>query len=809
MPGRLKMRRSLPLINVLALVAWSAEVLAAPTVVGRVGLVAAGQLGADALGTGTPDGRALVTVRVPGGAARLRQAGLDARALAGDFADLRASADDLRRLLALPDVVTVEERRLLHPLLDASGPAIGAPAARLETGLDGSGALVALIDTGVDFRHADLRNADGTTRVAAILDYMHERSNLHPELPDYNGGAVWLQPDIDATLAADGTGTQPAVAVAEQDTNGHGTHVAGIAASNGLATGNGLPAGRYVGVAPGAGIIAVQGTHGDATFTDSDVIAGCRFAVDEAQRLGRPVVANLSLGSNTGPHDGTSDLEAALDQLFPADQPGRALVIAAGNEGGRDQHAGAWALDGSVTSVVDLSPSSQADAQLAFEVWHTGTFAISVVSPAGHHYGPVAPGVVFNGPMTSEGEVLVDNGASSGPRPDGRQAASIVVEGPAGGAPASGSWALVFDGQAPRWDVWISDEPSAATPAHFVDHVAEDDRLDMPSTAHNAVVVGSFVTRNQWTTVDGTAATRSAIVGNPSSFSSSGPTADDRFAPDVLAPGEYVVSALSTDASPDSPTSAFFVAPGNHLTWGDDGVHAILRGTSQAAPHVTGAIALLFQADPTLTASAVREILRVTAHDGGAGFTPKLGFGKLDVLAAARYVRGARGAAVSATASSVGVSRDVVPPGDETTVVTVTPRADDGMPLGPGHDVTITASAGAPVGDVTDLGSGRYERTFAAHAPRGTTATVKAIVDGVVLAAHPSIYIVNARADIGSPFAAGGGCSLARTTELGGTSAGSTAALLACLAALGAALASARALRRKSRPRRLGRTLDR
>ncbi len=188
--------------------------------------------------------------------------------------------------------------------------------------------------------------------------------------------------------------------------------------------------------------------------------------------------------------------------------------------------------------------------------------------------------------MTSEGEVLVDNGASSGPRPDGRQAASIVVEGPAGGAPASGSWALVFDGQAPRWDVWISDEPSAATPAHFVDHVAEDDRLDMPSTAHNAVVVGSFVTRNQWTTVDGTAATRSAIVGNPSSFSSSGPTADDRFAPDVLAPGEYVVSALSTDASPDSPTSAFFVAPGNHLTWGDDGVHAILRGTSQAAPHV-------------------------------------------------------------------------------------------------------------------------------------------------------------------------------------------------------------------------------
>ncbi|HEX8951436.1 MAG TPA: S8 family serine peptidase, partial [Polyangia bacterium] len=494
MPGRLKMRRSLPLIiNVAALVA-SASALAAPTVVGRVGLVASGQLGADSLAIGARDGRVLVTIRVAGGAARLRQAGFDARALTGEIADLRATPDELRRLVALPGVATIEERRLLRPLLDASGPAIGAPAARAETGLDGSGSLVALIDTGVDFRHADLRNPDGSTRVVALLDYMHPRGDLHPELPDYNGGAVWLQPDIDATLTGEAAGMPAAMPVTEQDANGHGTHVAGIAASNGLASGNGLPAQRYLGVAPGAGIIAVQGTHGDATFTDSDVIAGCRFAAEEGARLRRPVVANLSLGSNSGPHDGTSDLEIALDELFPADVPGRAIVIAAGNEGGRDQHAGGWALDGTVTTSVEVAASAQPDAQLAFELWHTGTFAVTVVSPAGHRYGPVRPGTAFNGPMTSEGQVLVDNGASSGPRADGRQPASVVVEGPAGAAPASGRWSLALDGHASRWDVWISDEPSAGSPAHFVDHVAVDGRLDMPATAHNAIVVGSFVT---------------------------------------------------------------------------------------------------------------------------------------------------------------------------------------------------------------------------------------------------------------------------------------------------------------------------
>jgi subtilisin family serine protease len=802
------MRRTLCLINVVALIVGSGSLWAAPTVVGRVGLVAGGRLAADSLAIGAPDGRVLVTVRVRGGAARLRRAGFDARSLAGDIADLHATADDLRRLFTLPDVVTIEERRILRPLLDASGPAINAPTARAETGLDGTGTLIAVIDTGIDFRHADVRNTDGTTRVAALLDYGHSRGDLHPELPDYNGGALWLQQDIDATLMADASGTPAPIPVIEQDKNGHGTHVAGIAASNGFATGQGLPAGRYVGVAPAAGIVAVQGTHGDATFTDSDVIAGCRFAVDQGARLGRPVVANLSLGSNSGPHDGTSDLEAALDELFPADQPGRALVVAAGNEGGRDQHAGGWALDGSVTTSTDVAASSQPDAQLAFELWHTGTLAITIVSPAGHHYGPVKPGTAFNGPMTSEGQVLVDNGATGGPRPDGRQAASVVVEGPAGAAPAGGRWSLVLAGRASRWDIWISDEPAAATPAHFVDRVAEDDRLDMPATAHNAITVGSFVTRNQWTTIDGAPVLRSAVVDAPSSFSSSGPTADDRFAPDVVAPGEYVLSALSRDASPDSPTSAFFVAPGNHLTWGDDGVHAILRGTSQAAPHVAGTVALLFQADPMLTASAIREILRVTARDDGAGYTPKLGFGKLDVLAAARYLRGARGKTASATSSSVGVSRDVVPPGDDTTVVTVTPRGEDRLPLGPGHGVTITATAGAAVTDVVDLGSGRYERTFAAQAPRGTTAVVTATVDGITLAAHPSIYIVDARAEIGAPFTAGGGCSMISPAHVHATPALFGSIALGVLAALAAA-GSIGALRRKSRRRSPRRTLER
>src|SRR5262245_23133921 len=138
------MRCSLTLLLCL----FCADAAARPVVVGRVGLVAAGSLAADAIGDGTRDGRALVTVRIPGGADALRRAGLDARPLTGEIAELRATTHELRRLIQLPDVLAVEERRILRPLMDVAGPAVGAPAARAETGLDGTGTLIAVVDTG-------------------------------------------------------------------------------------------------------------------------------------------------------------------------------------------------------------------------------------------------------------------------------------------------------------------------------------------------------------------------------------------------------------------------------------------------------------------------------------------------------------------------------------------------------------------------------------------------------------------------------------------------------------------------------------
>ncbi|HEY7953967.1 MAG TPA: S8 family serine peptidase [Polyangia bacterium] len=777
---------------------------AAPRLSPRVRLVASGALAARTIGDpATPqDDRALVTVRVRGGAAALAKAGFVARTLDGnELVAVRADAGELARLSSLPGVIAIEERRILWPLLDAAGPAVHAPEARQESGLDGTGVLVGVVDTGVDVRHADLRSSDGKTRIAALLD-LSESDDRHPELAQF-GGAVWTESEIDAALAAEAAGMMPAVPVGEKDVNGHGTHVSAIAISNGLATARGLPAGRYVGMAPAAELISVQATHGGSAFTDVDVLDGCRFAVFEAGALSRPLALNLSLGGPGGAHDGSTNLEQGLDALFPADQPGRVLVVAAGNDGLRDLHAGGFGADGEVLVPLDTSMAQTADGTIAIELWYAGALSISVETPGGFRSPKVSPGKSGTANSPKEGQILVDD-ASNGPRSDGLSSASITLVGPAGASPPEGTWKIRLDGKAARWDAWILDAPPTASFPRFTDHVSEDDRLDLPATAHDAITVGSFISRNQWTTVDGKLISRPIELGVPSSFSSPGPTSDGRFAPDLLAPGEFVAAALSVDAPPDQPTSAFFVDGSPTFAWADDGLHGILRGTSQAAPMVAGAAALLLQADPTLTGNAIREILRATARplEGSLGYSPRTGFGALDLLAAVRYQRGLRGQAVSASLSTVGVSRDALPPGDEETRVTVTPRDGSGAPLGPGRAVSIDlplddGTSDAPAGPVLDAGFGRYERDFFAHARLGAVGTVLATVDGVALAERPQVFFVEDRSEIGRTL--GGGCATSgsRSEERG---------LILLLFAL--ALAGGGWLRNSRR--RLGRsTLDR
>lgn len=779
---------------------WSQLTSARLTAQGR--WQALGAMGVPGAMPARPGGARLL-VRHVGGAAALQRAGLRAAALSTTIAQVSAGPDELARLLTLPGMLAVDGEHRLRPRLDRSRALIGAQELN-QAGLAGRGVMLGFVDTGIDFRHADFRRVDGSSRIDFLLDASSARGTLHPELPAYDGMAVYTAADLNAVLTAEAQGMRPPRLITQSDFIGHGSHVAGIAASSGLATGMGRPAGRYVGIAAQAALCFAKGTRDDLTFSDSDLLTGVRFCIDRAADAKLPLVMNLSLGSPGGQHDGSSLLEAALGELA-GDQPGRVIVVAAGNSGEVDGHASSTLLNGLHEIPIHLlpadphqtsGPSNQSSVRL--EVYydsaapHTGeagAVTLELKAPGGKVLR-VAGGEALQGQFDDDGTAIIDN---SDMAMTGRRGVVVLLT-KAMGQPGirAGDWILRVRGRTLRYDVWLV-EPLEDNSVSLRGHLNPDNFIEIPASGPGVISVGALRSRLDWRRADGKQESLSRELGRTAPFSAGGPTTDGRFAPDVLAPGEFVVSTLAATAPPTDPRSAFHIEEDPGALVADDGLHAVLRGTSQAAPHVAGAVALLLQLSPGLTTTQVRELLRTTtADDRAGGYGPRHGFGTLSLTTALLKLRGAPAVLVSALDSDVGVNKDVATPQYDEVTVTVTPRDYRAVPLGPGLAVDITADAGEWAGPVIDNQLGRYERTLRTRAPRGTRVTITARAAGIELTRHPVVYLVGERSEIDAPYLIGA-CAAAAPGSRADVAGGSLAAAALLLLGL---LARRRASRR-------------
>lgn len=277
--------------------------------------------------------------------------------------------------------------------MEASGilSAFNSPALNNQ----GKGVLIGLVDTGIDYRSPIFQNPDGTTRIAGIWDQSVpiEEDVLPAGVPDYypmggsSYGTEYTREQINEALASD----DPLSLVPTQDTIGHGTFLAGLSA------GSSIPQEDFTGAAPEAELAVVKLKPAkkylrdfylipsDApAFQENDIMMGIKYLRMMADRLKKPLVILLAMGSNSGSHIGTSPLSQVTQNY--SGFFGIITVIAGGNETGAAHHFYASIPAGTEYEDVEIRVGKEeAERGFVLELWaaDADTYTVGFISPSG------------------------------------------------------------------------------------------------------------------------------------------------------------------------------------------------------------------------------------------------------------------------------------------------------------------------------------------------------------------------------------------------------------------------------------------
>lgn len=408
--------------------------------------------------------------------------------------------------------------------------------------LTGNGTVIGLIDSGIDFTHPDFLTSDGKSRILYIWD---QTGNGTAPL-GFRSGTEYTNAQINEALLQN----DPISFLGFEDSDGHGTAVAGIAAGNGAASG-----GREKGIAPMASLIVVKlGRTGDGAFPRStEVMRAIKYITDKARELGLPLSINLSYGTNNGSHSGSSLFEQYVNEA--ANEWKTVICVAAGNEGDTGHHYSAMLSQGESIEVPFTVSGAKSDFYITLWKNFSDDLSFTVTSPQNTNTPLITPipqrnsfeinntqlSVFYGQPSTytTEQEVYFLFKSTEEFMDQGLWIITIFANS-------------IVDG---RIDMWLPtvDDVTYDTAFSFPDPSVT---VTLPATSENVISVGGYDSDSNTLAI----------------FSGRGYTRNNVFIkPDITAPA---VNILTTRAG------------GNYMQ---------VSGTSFSSPFVAGASALLME----------------------------------------------------------------------------------------------------------------------------------------------------------------------------------------------------------------------
>lgn len=463
--------------------------------------------------------------------------------------------------------------------------------------LKGAGTAVAIIDSGIDYTNAVFRNSDGSSRIAFLWDQTIASANTPPHL---NYGTEYAKEDIDNALQAE----NPLDIVPSQDTLGHGTFTAGIAA------GNENIQEQFIGAAPEATLIIVKLKPAkkyihdlfflpdDAlVYQEDDVMTALSYVKDCAHRLGEiPLSICMPFGSNMGAHLGSSPLATFANSLNRQSQI--VVSVAGGNEGNARHHFTADIEPSVGSAEVELKVGEQQQG-FTLELWGDSptTQEVALQSPSGEMqplflvppYSQQTLRFVFVNTIVFVNFILIENQS-------GRQLVLFRFDNP-----APGIWKFIIQNKTSHtvtFHMWLPVTPLTSEDTYFL-RSSPYNTITEPGNAKNVITVVAYNHRDD------------SIYLN----SSRGFSPDNTIVPTLAAPGVDVTGPL----------------PGNRYT--------TRSGTSVAAAHVCGASALFLEWAiikgniPFINGTGVKNyLIRGTRRPRNIEYpNPEWGYGILDL----------------------------------------------------------------------------------------------------------------------------------------------------------------------------------